>query len=403
MSWRYRKYKSFKRNYQPKFYFSEKEIDFTTEYLDYGQFLLQEFFNANLETRQKLSNYYVGEFGSRSYAYLKRKYTEWANGNYHLTDLMRERIISFMPKFLNDDAKHKLGIHEFMSTIKNTVKLFQSNQNSAYRNSSNLKKPQDIVLIFETEYEKIQSLTIRNFRFDILTEEEKVEALEISKYILEIKLQKAFYQIERDFNVFLPHMIKFKRGIFSACYSITIFNLKVDITNTGIENVEIPKFNINETEANSRFKEYSDKYLAYELVSIHKEANKAVSNSFLNAIDIQLFFSHYEELSTSESEVSMNSSFQGEGGILSLKAQMKPLKLLKISIIISSIKLAIYFIVIITLVLMAINHKLFTLLIFGVLFGGFFAFSFVREEIKKLKSLTKEYKSYGKQQSTSNS
>jgi hypothetical protein len=229
----------------------------------------------------------------------------------------------------------------------------------------------------------------------VLTEEEKLEALEISKYILEIKLQKAFDQIERDFNIFLPYMFKFKRGIFSANYSISEFNLKVDITNTGLQDVEIAKFRIKEIEANSRFKEYSNKYLAYELVSIHKDANKAVSNSFLNANDIQLFFTHYEELSNGESEVNMNSTFQGEGGILSLKAQMKPLKLLKTSIIISSLKLAIYFIVAVTLVSLAINHKLFTLLIFGGFFVGIFALSLVSEEIKSLKSLTKEYKTYG--------
>ena len=388
MSWRY-------RSYQSKFYFSEKEIDFTTEYLDYGQFLLQEFFTADLETRKKLSNYYYDVYGSRSFAYLKRKYSEWANGDYHLTDLMKERILSLMPKFLNDIAKHKLGIHEFMASIKNTVKSFQSSQKTTFRNTTNLKRPQEVVSIFEKEYEKIQALTIRNFRFNVLTEEEKEEALEISKYILEIKLQKAFDQIERDFNIFLPYMFKFKRGIFSANYSITLFNLKVDITNTGIDDIEIPKFKIKEIEANSRFKEYSDKYLAYELVSIHKEANKAVSNSFLNANDIALFFAHYEDLSNGESEVNMNSTFQGEGGILSLKAQMKPLKLLKTSIIISSIKLAIYFIVIITLVSLAINHRLFTLLIFGGFFVGIFALSLVSEEIKQLKSLTKEFKTYG--------
>ncbi len=343
MSWGY-------RSYQSKFYFSEKEIDFTTECLDYEQFLLQEFFTADLETRKKLSNYYYDVYGSRSFAYLKRKYSEWANGDYHLTDLMKERILSLMPKFLNDNAKHKLGIHEFMASIKNTVKSFQSSQKTTFRNTTNLKRPQEVVSNFEKEYEKIQGLTILNFRFNILTEEEKEEALEISKYILEIKLQKAFDQIENDFNIFLPYMFKFKRGIFSANYSIKLFNLKVDITNTSIEDIEIPKFKIKEIEANSRFKEYSDKYLAYELVSIHKDANKAVSNSFLNSNDIALFFAHYEELSNGESEVSMNSTFQGEGGILSLKAQMKPLKLLKTSIIISSIKLAIYFIVIITLV-----------------------------------------------------
>lgn len=396
MSWRYRKYRSYSRSYQPKFFFSEKEIDFTTEYLDYNQFLLQEFFKADLETKQKLSDFYIQEYGSRSFAYLNRKYSEWANGDYHLTDLMKERITSIMSKFLNDKAKQKLGIHEFMASIKNTVKSFQISQKSTFKNTTNLKQPQEVISIFEKEFEKIQSLTIRNFRFNILTEEEKEEALEISKYILEIKLQKAFDKIERDFNTFLPFMFKFNCGIFSASYSISTFNLKVDLTNKGINDIEIPKFNISEAEANSRFKEYSDKYLAYELVSLHKETNKAISNSFLNANDIQLFFAHYEELSKGESEVCMNSTFQGEGGILSLNAQMKPLKVLKTSIIISSIKLAIYFIVIITLVSLAINHKLITMLIFGGFFVGIFVLNLINIEIKKFKSLKKEFKNYGK-------
>jgi hypothetical protein len=68
-----------------------------------------------------------------------------------------------------------------------------------------------------------------------LTDEEKEEALEISKYILEIKLQNAFDQIERDINTFLPYMSKFKRGVFSAYYAITTFSLKVDISKIGID------------------------------------------------------------------------------------------------------------------------------------------------------------------------
>jgi hypothetical protein len=396
MSWRYRKHRSYKRSYQPKFFFSEKEIDFTTEYLDYNQFILQEFFTADLETKKQLSNFYAKEYGTRSLAYLNRKYSDWTNGDYHLTDLMKDRILYVMPKFINDKAKHKLGIHEFMASIKNTVKSFQTIQKSTFRNTSNLKQPQEIVSIFEKEYLKIQTLTIRNFRFNVLTEEEKEEALEISKYILEIKLQNAFDQIERDINTFLPYMSKFKRGVFSAYYSITTFSLKVDISKIGIDDIQIPKFNITETEVNSRFKEYSDKFLAYELVSIHTESSKSVCNSFLNSIDIQLFFSHYEELSNGESEVRMNSTFQGEGGILSLSAKMKPLKLLNISIFISYVKLILYFIVITILVTFLIYNNLFTLLIFGGFFGGISALILIKEEINQINNNIEEKKLFKK-------
>jgi hypothetical protein len=381
MSWGYRKYNS-------KFYFTEKEIDFTEEYLNYEQFLLQEFFMADIETAEKISDYYYNIYGARSLAYLNRNTSGWVKGQYHLTELMRGRITSIMPKFLNKKAKHKLGVHEFMAAIKNTVKSFQLNQKQKFRNTTNLKSVHEVVSIFENEYEQIQTLVNPNFRFNVLTEKEKLEALEISKYILEIKLQKEFDQIERDFNVFVPYLFKFKSGLFTSNYSITYFNLKVNITNAGVEEIKIPKFKIKELESNNRFKEYLDKYLSYELLSIHKEANKAVYNSFLNSTDIEFFIKHYEELSKGESELKINSTFQGEGGILSLNISMKPLKLLKTLIIISSLKLILYLIVAITLILFTLNYKYIILIIFE----GIFASIMIFDQTNQLKSLIKEKK-----------
>ena len=377
--------------------FKDLDFDFSdSKYLSHWDFMLSEFFNATKEVKKKFLDAYFNEYGAGPYNYMLRTYWySWEYGNRTVSDTQSWRIYKIMETLLDDNGKHRLGMNEFMMSIKTTVKSFLDTQNKAYSKIQKLNKIQDVTQIFKNELNKIQSLNLVDIKPRILTEEEKIEALEISKYILEIKLQKSFDQVERDFNVFLPYMFKFKRGIFSATYSISMFNINVDITNTNIIDVEIPKFKIKEIEANSKFKEYSDKYLAYELVSIHKEAKKSVSISFLNANDIEMFFEHYMELSNGESEVSMNSTFQGEGGILSLKAQMKPLKLLKTSIIISSIKLAIYFIVILTLVSLAINHKLFTLLIFGGFFVGIFALSLVSEEIKQLKSLTKEFKAYG--------
>ena len=377
--------------------FKDLDFDFSdSKYLSHWDFMLSEFFNATKEVKKKFLDAYFNEYGAGPYNYMLRTYWySWEYGNRTVSDTQSWRIYKIMETLLDDNGKHRLGMNEFMMSIKTTVKSFLDTQNKTYSKIQKLNKIQDVTQLFKNELNKIQSLNLVDIKPRILTEEEKIEALEISKYILEIKLQKSFDQVERDFNVFLPYMFKFKRGIFSATYSISMFNINVDITNTNIIDVEIPKFKIKEIEANSKFKEYSDKYLAYELVSIHKEAKKSVSISFLNANDIEMFFEHYMELSNGESQVNMNSTFQGEGGILSLKAQMKPLKLLKTSIIISSIKLAIYFIVIITLVSLAINHKLFTLLIFGGFFVGIFALSLVSEEIKQLKSLTKEFKAYG--------
>lgn len=377
--------------------FKDLDFDFSdSKYLSHWDFMLSEFFNASKELKKKFLDAYFNKYGAGPYNYMLRTHWySWEYGNRTVSDTQSWRIYKIMENLLDDNGKHRLGMNEFMMSIKCTVKSFLENQKKLYSKVQNFKNTQDIIQVFNNELSKIQSLKLADVKPRILTEEEKEEALEISKYILEVKLQKAFDQIERDFNIFLPYLHKFKRGIFSAEYSITLFNLKVDITTAGIDDLEIPKFKIKEMDANSRFKEYSDKYLAYELVSIHKVANMAVCKSFLNANDIELFFAHYKELYNIDSEVKMNSTFQGEGGILSLKAQLKSIKLLKTSIAISSIKLTIYFIVSVTLVSLAINHKLFTLLIFGGFFGGIFALSLVSDEIKQLKLLTKEFKTYG--------
>ncbi len=393
---RYRTYNSYNQSfYKSKFFFSEKEIDFTSEYLDYDQFILQEFFTADAETRKKLENYYISKSGSRSFAYLNRKYTEWANGDYHLTKLMRERIIAIMQIFLTDNAKHKLSIHEFMASIKNTVQSFQFAQKRRYRNISNLKRPEEIFFIFEKEKNEIKALTIPNFRFNILTEEEKEHALEISKFILVIKLQKAFDQIESDFNIFLPFMLTFKESNFSANYSIINLNINVNITNTGLVEVVIPKFKIKEIEANSRFREYSDKYIAYELQLIQKESNISSINTQLSKNDISMFIERYKQLLNGASEVSINSSFQGEGGVLKINLQIKPFQLIKKSIKITLIKLLSYSFAVIILISLAIKYEFIILLIFVALPLGIFTSSFVSEKIKQLKSLIKEFKNYG--------
>ena len=355
--------------------FKEREVNFADETrISYCDFLLSEFFNASNDEKVKILNAYKSRFGISSYNYMLSNYWySWQRGNRNISNVQTDRICSIMPQLLNEAAIHKLGVNDFMMGIKDTVKAFLNTQKATFRNTVSLKNPQEVVQIFEKEFEKIKGTTIRSFRFNVLTDEEKQEALEIAHYILETKLQKSFDQIERDFNVFLPYMLSFNRGIFSASYLITNFNLKVDITKTGLDDISIPKFKIREIEANSNFKSYADKYLAYELVNLHSQSQKAVSNSFLNANDIKLFFDHYKELSFGDSEVDMKSIFQGEGGNLSIHVQIKPLKIIKTSMFVSIVKLIAYFIILTGLITAAINYRLILLLIIGVIFvGGFF-------------------------------
>lgn len=401
MSWRYNKYYGYRRSsYRPNFYYSEKELDFTNENLDYNQFLLQEFFNADIDTRRKISNYYINKFGDRSFAYLKRKYSEWANGNYHLTDLMSGRIISMMPLFLNLEAKHKLGIHQFMSTIKKGVKAFEREQNHRYNRTKYISHTSELLEIFEKEYSEIQSysydsLNIYGHRTDMLKDDELIEAIEISKYILEVKLQNLYDQIDQDFQIFLPFIKKLKIGTFVSSFEIKAFDIVINLAKLDSIEIKVPKFKIPEIESNSVFKKYSDKYLAYELVSINRKLKEQIANSFLNTNDLQLFLNHYNELSNYDSEVSFDSNFIGESGELKIKAKLVPPRILKTSLLYSIIKLTIYIVITISLIALAIRKEVYGLLLLGGFFVGIFAFTMISEEIKKIRTLTKELKTYG--------
>jgi hypothetical protein len=393
MNWRRNYYH--RNTYKEKFYFSEQEIDFTTEYLDYNQFLLQEFFNADLTYRKRISEYYNNKYGEQSFAYLKRKYTEWANGNYHLTDLMKSRIISFMPQFLTEEAKHKLGVHAFISSIKRTVNSFWKNRN--YQSTKRLSNLEELLNLFKSDNDRINNLNpIIRTRLDILSNEEIIEAGEIIRYILKVKLQNAFNQINRDFEIFFPFISNFNRGSISINYEFSFYNCSIELSKSDKNKLGFLKFYIAEIDSQSRYKGYADKYLAYEMVSIHTDNKKAIVKSFLNNHDMNLFWGHYEELAKGESLAIMNATFQGEGGILRLNAEVKPLRVLRISISKSVFKIIVFVIIISGLVSWSINMEWNTLLIWGGIIGGLFGLNFIREEYSQLKTLLKEHRKYGK-------
>jgi hypothetical protein len=188
-----------------------------------------------------------------------------------------------------------------------------------------------------------------------------------------------------------------KRGIFSAEYNITFFNIRIDLTKTVFQEIKVPDILVDEIVANSRFKEFSDKYLANQLVTINTDANKAILYAFLNAHELKIFFDHYEELSHLEREVNMKSSFKGEAGNLNIQIQMKPIKMLKTSIAKSISKITIYTTIVTMLILVVIRNKWGPIILLSGAGIIVFYFNFVSEEIKLIKHYKTEIKKYGQQ------
>jgi hypothetical protein len=398
------------------FRFSENDIDFSPRagsFFNYDKFLLNEFFNTTNQEFISVMAAYKKRYGQSAYDYVMKNYCyDWRRGDRTLSNVQESRILSVMPDFLNDaakqklekikeEARYKLGIEEVSNVIKKSVQSFFPVQGTLYSRQI-IATAEDILSIFQKEFERAKAIQVTQqnskFRYDrivVLNEDELNEALNIAKYIVYVKLQKQFNQIVKDFNTFLPFMQGFRRGIFKAVYTISIFNIKTEIANAKFAKVSMPSYRIKETETNSRFKETADKYLAYEMANIHSETNKAITNAFLNANDIKLFLNHYEELSNSDSEINMKSTFTGEGGILNMEAKMKPIKMLKTSIAKSAVKILIYTIVVAGLGTWVSAYKLWMLLFYGGIFAGGLYISLISEEVKQIKLYKSEIRLYG--------
>jgi hypothetical protein len=396
--------------YSFTFKFSEKDIDFsprTGHFFNYHKFLLNEFFNSTNEEIVTIMRAYQRRFGDSAFKYvMKTYYWGWRHGDRTLSNVQQDRILSIMPDLLNEKAKetlntikeearYKLGIEEVISGIKRTVQSYFQNQRNIY-SKEKIQIDTDIQNIFQEEISRAKQLNLVGPLY-VLDENERAEVIQISKYIVYIKLQKQLDQIEKDFNTFVPFMELVNRGIFSATYNITAFNITIDLTKTVFHEIKVPDILVDEIVANSRFKEISDKYLANELVTINSDANKAVSSAFLNAHDIKLFFDHYDELSLSDSEVNMKSSFKGESGNLNIQIQMKPIQMLKTSIAKSISKITIYTLITAGLVIVAVRNEWFPILFLGGLFVAGFYICLLSEEIKLIKHYKTEIKQYGQQ------
>lgn len=313
-----------------KTYYSEKEIDFTSSYLDYRQFILQQFFNSDDNTWLKIARYYRDQHGNRALGYLQRKFHEWKDGDYHLTDLMQSRILDVMPRFLTFEAKQKLGLYEFLSTIKSIVK---NKELKKRYNSENIDSFKRFVDIIKEELENINETKLPPLRFNMLGKKEKSEVLNISKYILKIKLQSIYKHITKDIEVVSPYFRKNNLDRFSISYSANFGSYKLHLENKELGRTTFPEFEISNIKSNNQYDIYAERYLAYELKDILNERSKNVVDGFLTTTDIDIFLSKYLELKKStDCEVKMKGEFNGEIGQLKMNVHYIPPKLLDIEI-----------------------------------------------------------------------
>lgn len=314
-----------------KYYFKDADIDFNAADLDLEGFLIGEYFKSGDDIKKEIYKFYRKKHGRRSLEYLKRKNSEWAEGDFHLTQLMRERITEVMPHFLSDDAKQKLGMNDFVCSIRSLVESHRWGKGkdsverriNRYRWSSESGKQRELssisklTMFFEAEFDIInKKKNDYHFRYNILSEEEKRMAFEIGLYILLYKLKSLLKRVKNDLKHFSDLIALIGDVEFSLHYTVAEFEHQLEIRDIVESDLNFWDISFQLPMLTSEYSHYADLYLANELKSIRIQENESnIHDVRLTGKEINNFISQIDYLSNVDAETQFQGTFRGEGGI----------------------------------------------------------------------------------------
>jgi len=305
-----------------KYYFSFQKIDHKADTLDVKKILLQEFFAGDKTTINKIFVKYFDIHGRRPTLYLKNKYQKWKFANYHLTDLIRDRLLKIIPYCLSEERRFYLLKHEVFSQINN---LYKERIFTGYSN-----KKIDLSEIFEKAEEQIDR--INNFKFswfvndNVYTKNELLEFKLLLKYILKKKLLHSFDATKKDINIFKPKVNQFKKAAVEARYFIDLLNIQIDLNKINKNNIyfhpSYPKLNFK-----TDFVDAAKEYLLKELENIRFNALKAEVDGDVCNEDLDKIFNQYKELAKLDNNGNISATLKGNGGLLKLNIEILSFKM----------------------------------------------------------------------------
>lgn len=387
------------------------EFDFSTEEIDLKQFLVTQLFTGDTAVKEKFESFYLQKYGELSLAYWKRTYKCWLQEKKKISNMMVDRIMTIMPSCLSEDIIDSLSLNVFLLTIKRTVQIFLSKRVKSYRTvkmfnvdavlelfkQESMRIDSDLITIFQAEYEKFSEkykIVFDCYGGGPLTQEEYNDAFLISDYILKTKLHNDYRAIESDFNLIHKYLARNVNPLLSVIYHISCFDIEIDLVDIKQDSFSLPSFLINELDVKSdKYREYVEKYIAYEMLEIRKKQQMRVIASSINESDLKAYFAKYQNAKNGDNVINMKAEMQGNGGVLNLSIDYIPRKVLVSKIIWSIIKIIIIASIIVGITIFAYSKHLLLEFAFTVLIPAVILIKIVLEEIKSINLNIKQIRS----------
>jgi hypothetical protein len=285
---------------------------------------------------------------------------------------------------LTDDKRFHILKCEIVHFI-DTLHFKQQNKNVSLSQINNS---------FENYAKEIDNFSQVNLNWfvkkGIFSETEIDQFLAVCKYALKQKLSLSYRQVQADLALI--------RTTFTANYQIDFLNSKVDLSQLNETPLTVIQLGSEQIRLEGIFKQFAEQYILEELMKMSFSEKEGEVNHFIKSNDLDFFIRQYFELLDKDSEASLKSQFKGEGGQLSLFLDVKSLKRIHASIVLSSAKLFLYAALLVRAIILVFVfelYKIVALLFFGGLILGGSLLGAINTEFRALRNLTLDLKRYG--------
>lgn len=285
-------------------------------------FLTDEFLKCDEVTFRKIGNLYLELYGQNAYKYMVKTYPLWKVRAVGISGQTFRRILECVPKFLSDEKRFYILKAEVLYFVeKEHFNLNNSNKNK----TGTLSEVNQYFQSYESIIDKFNNHNLAWFYGNgIFSENELWEFLQVCKYSIQKRLSLSYEQVTNDLDLLRSNLNKYQIREFKGDYSIDFLSKKMDVSDVNKILVEPLNFTSFELTLNGRLKKFAEKYIIDELLKLDFTTKEGSANGLIKSNDIDLLFNQYNDLRKGKQDVAIKSTFQGEGGVLTISLDFVP-------------------------------------------------------------------------------
>jgi hypothetical protein len=286
------------------------------------EFVRQEFFHLETERFERFANCYAQKFGDGAKQYLRRTFPRWKSGMTEMASGTEQRILEFVPPFLDTEKQFKLLSFQIPSVIQQQ----RSEIRTAFVRASSLKN---------TYLSLALNLVKRDYQLDwfvkdIFSADEVAEFIEVFKYTMADCLRQSFLMVRKDLTLLQEVLPRIDSSV-EINYHIGLLQCPLELDKFPSPEEMLLEIELPTAQLATRFHEQYKRILlnhalAHCQTEIADQANRQIA-----LYDIQTVIGQLQRTNSSQ-EYESTIEVKGLGGTLRIILQKKNLNRIQFAV-----------------------------------------------------------------------